>query len=82
MKLRHALQNILVLIASSFVGFLLLEIGLHLFMTPPPHQQPPTSFWQPHASLGWFLIPNKEGIWANQEFSNTIRINSAGFRDR
>jgi len=51
-------------------------------MSPPPHHRPPTNFWQPHPSLGWSLIPNKEGLWENQEFSNIVRINSAGFRDR
>jgi hypothetical protein len=79
---KRTLQNALVMIGSILMGLLLLEVGLRFFIQQSPHERPPTSFWEPHSSLGWFHIPGKEGLWANQEFSNTIRINSSGFRDR
>lgn len=81
-NLKSVLQNLLLLVGVLLLCFLFLEVGLRLWVPLPPHERPPISFWQPHPSLGWSLIPNKEGRWENQEFSNLIRINSAGFRDR
>ncbi len=81
-NLKSVLQNLFLLTGALLLCFLFLEAGLRLLVSVPSHERPPTSFWQPHPSLGWSLIPNKEGRWENQEFSNLIRINSAGFRDR
>jgi hypothetical protein len=43
----------------------------------------PTRFWEPDASLGTRLIPNKQGWWTQEdhEFIVPIRINSEGRRD-
>jgi len=74
-RLRSALANAALVVASIIVALLLCEAGLRVIDFSYP------SFYLPDAQLGLRLRPNASG-WYRAEGEAFVTINSAGFRDR
>lgn len=71
--LRPWLANLALVMASLFVGLILIELALRLLGWSYP------VFVRPDASLGWSFRPGVEG-WSTHEDTAYVRINRSGFR--
>lgn len=84
--------NVALLAASVLVALAFAEAAVRILRPQFIVEANPTNplFWQHAATgfyrhdpeLGWRNIPGAEGTFTRSEFSNHVRINSAGWRDR
>lgn len=74
--MKNFLLNLLILIITLAILFLLLEVGVRFFVKQSDE------FFEKNEKTGILHIPGKEGYWRSQEFDNKISINSHGFNDR
>lgn len=74
MKRKPLLINILLMVFSIIILFVILEL---IFST----QKISESFHQPDTILGWKGTPNHEGVFFRKEFMNKMQLNNFGSHD-
>ena len=86
--LRNLLKNSTLMIGSSIVSLLILELVTHIFYPLPPLEMnefrlSSSGYYQKDAELGWIPRKNIRGVHNRKgSFSTTFRTNSNGFRDK
>ena len=76
------LSYILLVLASITCSLTLLEIGVRLFMPPPPMQfENYDDTYVCSANTGWVGRPNYQGLLVREEYTHQIQFNHKGMYD-
>ncbi len=83
-KIKNAVVNLMLLLASTLAVVLATELALRLVWQHPGRYAGATDeslFWQYDSLLGWSMQPNARGEFVRPEFRTAVATNRLGLRD-